>query len=101
MVLGSLVSIRELSKIARLSPEERSMVAGKRNGTEYEAIVTQLRGARDDQYHRDRDKGSKSFGTRRTVHFAQADTEWNVEQILYNISGNGADLEVTWSFDPD
>ena len=47
---------------ARLSQEERQMVwAGTRNDTEYTTIVTQLRGARDDQDLRERDRGGKSF----------------------------------------
>ena len=51
----------DFSKNARLSREERQMVlAGKRNDTEYTAIVTQLRSAWDDL--RERDRGSKSFG---------------------------------------
>ena len=62
---------------ARLSREERQMVlAGTRNDTEYTAIVTQLRSACGVQDLRDRDRGSKSFGKGRTVHFAEADTEW-------------------------
>ena len=36
----------------------------------------------------------------RTVHFAEADTEWYAEQIVHSISGDAADLEVTWSFYP-
>ena len=83
-----------------LSREERQMVlAGTRNDTEYTAIVTQLRGAWYDQDLRDRDRGSKSFGMGRTVHFAEADTEWYAEQIAHSISGDASELEVTWSFD--
>ena len=86
---------------ARLSREERQMVlAGTRNDTEYTAIVTQLRSAWDDQDLRERDRGGKSFGKGRTVHFAEADTEWYAEQIAHSISGDAAELEVTWSFDP-
>ena len=77
------------------------VLAGTRNDTEYTAIVTQLRSAWDDQDLRDRDRGGKSFGKGRTVHFAGADTEWYAEQIAHNVSGDAADLEVTWSFDPD
>ena len=87
---------------ARLSREERQMVlAGTRNDTEYTTIVTQLRSAWDDQDLRDRDRGGKSFGKGRTVHFAEADTEWYAEQIAHSISGDPAELDVTWSFDPD
>ena len=86
---------------ARLSREGRQMVlAGTRNDTEYTAIVTQLRSAWDDQDLRERDRGGKSFGKGRTVHFAEADTEWYAEQIAHSISGDAAELEVTWSFDP-
>ena len=86
---------------ARLSREERQMVlAGTRNDTEYTAIVTQLRSAWYDQDLRERDRGGKSFGKGRTVHFAEADTEWYAEQIAHSISGGAAELEVTWSFDP-
>ena len=49
---------------------------GTRNDTEYTAIVTQLRSAWYDQDLRERDRGGKSFGKVRTVHFAEADTEW-------------------------
>ena len=85
---------------ARLSREERQMVmAGTRNETEYTAIVTQLRSAWDDQDLRERDRRGKSFGKGRTVHFAEADTERYVEQIAHSISGDAAELEVTWSFD--
>ena len=80
---------------ARLSREERQMVlAGTR------AIVTQLRSAWDDQDLRERDRGGKNFGKGRTVHFAEADTEWYAEQIAHSISGDASELEVTWSFDP-
>ena len=59
-----------LLQIARLSREERQMVlAGSRNDTEYTAIVTQLRSAWDDQDLRERNRGGKSFGKGRTVHF--------------------------------
>ena len=86
---------------ARLSREERQMVlAGTRNDTECTAIVTQLRSAWDDQDLRERDRGGKSFGKGRTVHFAEADTEWYAEQIAHSISGDASELEVTWSFDP-
>ena len=86
---------------ARLSREERQMfLAGTRNDTEYTAIVTQLRSAWDDQDLRERDRGGKSFGKGRTVHFAEADTEWYAEQIAHSISGNASELEATWSFDP-
>ena len=77
-----------------LSREERQMVL------EYTAIVTQLRSAWDDQDLRERDRGGKSFGKGRTVHFAEADTEWYVEQIAHSISGDASELDVTWSFDP-
>ena len=57
---------------ARFSREERQMVlAGTRNDTEDTAIVTQLRSAWDDQDFRERDRGGKSFGKGRTVHFAE------------------------------
>ena len=36
----------------------------------------------------------------RTVHFAEADTEWYAEQIAHSISGDASELEVTGSFDP-
>ena len=86
---------------ARLTREERQMVlAGTRNDTEYTAIVTQLRSAWDDQELRERDRGGKSFGNCRTVHFAEADTEWYAEQIAHSIPGDASELEVTWSFDP-
>ena len=89
-----------LLRNARLSREERQMVlAGSGNDTEYTAIVTQLRSAWDDQDLRERDRGGKSFGKGRTVHFAEADTEWYAEQIAHSISGDAAELEVTWSFD--
>ena len=70
------------------------------NDTEYTAIVTQLRSAWDDQDLRERDRGGKSFGKGRTVHFAEADTEWYDEQNAHRISGDASELEVTWSFDP-
>ena len=76
------------------------VLAGTRNDTEYTAIVTQLRSALDDQDLRERDRGGKSFGTDRTVHFAEADTEWHAEQIAHSISGGASELDVTWSFDP-
>ena len=80
----------------RLSREERQMVlAGTRNDTEYTAIVTQLRSAWDDQDLRERDTGGKSLGKGRTVHFAEADTEWYAEQIAHSISGDASELEVT------
>ena len=86
---------------ARLSREERQMVlAGTRNDTEYTAVVTQLRSAWHDQDLRERDRGGKSFGKGRTVHFAEADTEWYAEQFAHSISGDAAELEATWSFDP-
>ena len=69
-----------LLQYAHLSREERQMVlAGTRNDTEYTAIVTQLRSAWDDQDLRERDRGGKSFGKGRTVHFAEADTDWYAE----------------------
>ena len=87
---------------ARLSREERQMVlAGTRNDTKHTAIVTQLRSVWDDQDLRDRDRGGKSFANGRTVHFAEVHTEWYAEQIAHSISGDAAELEVTWSFDPD
>ena len=76
------------------------VLARTRNDTEYTAIVTQLRGAWDDQDLHERDRGGKSFGKGRTVHFAAADTEWYVEQIAHSISGDASELEVTWSVDP-
>ena len=36
----------------------------------------------------------------RTLHFAEADTEWYAEQIEHSISGDASALEVIWSFDP-
>ena len=85
-----------------LSREERQMVlAATRNDTKYTAIVTQLRSAWDDHDLRDRDRGIKSFGKGRTGHFAEADTEWYAEQIALSISGDAAELDATWSFDPD
>ena len=60
--------------------------------------MTQLRSAWDDQDLRERDRGGKSFGKGRTVHFAEADTEWYAEQIAHSISGDASELEVTWSF---
>ena len=63
--------------------------------------MTQLRCAWDDQDLRERDRGGKSFGKGRTVHFAEASTEWYAEQIAQSISGDAAELDVTWSFDPD
>ena len=77
------------------------VLAATRNDTEYTAIVTQLRSAWDDHDLRERGRGGKSFGKGRTVHFAEADTEWHAEQIAHSISGDAAELEVTWSFDPD
>ena len=91
-----------LLQYARLSREERQMVlAGTRNDLEYTAIVTQMHGAWDDHDLRDRDRGSKSFAKGRTVHLAEADTEWYAEQIAHSISGDAAELGVTWSFDRD
>ena len=53
------------------------VLAGTRNDTEYEAVATQLRSASDEEEVHDRDRGDKSFGnTGRTIHFAEADTEW-------------------------
>ena len=54
------------------------VLAGTRNDTEHTAVVTQLRSAWDDQDLRDRDRGSESFGKGRTVHFAEADTEYRL-----------------------
>ena len=76
------------------------ILAGTRNDTEYPAIMTQLRSAWDDQDLRERDRGGKSFGKGRTVHFAEADTEWYAEQTAHSISGDASELEATWSFDP-
>ena len=91
----------DFSKL-HVSREERQMVlAGTRNDMENTAIVTQLRSAWDDQDLRERDRGGKSFGKGRTVHFAEADTEWYAEQIAHSISGDAAELEVTCCFDPD
>ena len=36
----------------------------------------------------------------RAVHVADADREWYVEQISHSISGNGAEVDVSWSYDP-
>ena len=55
----------------------------------------------DDQDLRDRDRGGKSFGKGRTVHVAEADTEWYAEQIAHSISHDAAELEATWSYDLD
>ena len=79
---------------------QNARLAGTRNDTEYTAIVTQLRSAWDDQDLRERDRGGKSFGKGRTVHFAGVDTEWYAEQIAHSISGDASELKVTWSFDP-
>ena len=46
----------------------------------------------DDQDLRERDRGGKSFGKGRTVHFAEADTEWYAEQIAHSISGVASEL---------
>ena len=82
---------------ARLSREERQMVlAGTRNNTEYEATVTQLRSVWDDQDLRDRDRRGKGFGKGRTVHFAEAETEWYAEQIAHSISCDVAEFDVTY-----
>ena len=67
------------------------VLAGTRNDTD---------SAWDDQDLRERDRGGKSFGKGRTVHFAEADTEWYSEQLAHSISGDASELEVTWSFDP-
>ena len=75
------------------------VLAGTGNDTEYTAIVTQLRSAWGDQDLRERDRGGKSFGKGRTVHLAEADTEWYAEQIAQSISGDASELEVTRSFD--
>ena len=65
-----------LLRNARLSRDERQMVlAGTRSGTEYTDFVTHLRSAWDGQELSDQDRGSKSFGTGRTVHCAEADSE--------------------------
>ena len=61
--------------------------------------MTQLRSAWDDQDLRERDRGGKSFGKGRAVHFAEADTEWYAAQIAHSISGDASELEATWSFD--
>ena len=53
-----------------------------------------------DQDLRERDRGGKSFGLGSTVHFAEADTNWYAQQIAHSISGDAAEVEVTWSFDP-
>ena len=42
----------------------------------------------------------ETTGKGRTVHFAEAETEWYAEQIAHSISSEAAELEVTWSFDP-
>ena len=77
------------------------VLAGTRNDPEHTASVTQLRSAWEFQDLRDRDTGSKRFGKGRTVHVADADTEWYAEQIAHSISGDAAELDATWSFDPD
>ena len=77
------------------------VLAGTRNDKEYTAIVTQLRSAWDDPDLRERDRRGKSFGKGRTVHFAEADTEWYAEQMAHSISIDAAELEVILSFDPD
>ena len=69
------------------------VLAGTRNDTEYTAIVTQLRSAWDDQDLRERDRGGKSFGKGRTVHFAEADTEWYAEQITHTAS---LEMHLSW-----
>ena len=76
----------------RLSREEQRMVLAGTNGTESEAVVTQLRGAWDDQDLRGRHRGSKSHGVGRTVHIAEAETPRCAEQIAHSISGDGAEV---------
>ena len=67
---------------ARLSRQERQMVlAGTRNDTEYTAIVTQLRSA--------------------WCISPKPTQDGMLEQIAHGISGDAAELEVTWSPDPD
>ena len=67
--------------------------------TEYGAVVTRLRSAWDDQDLRDRHRGG--YGkTGRTVHFADADREWYSEQISRCISGEGAEVDASWFYDP-
>ena len=66
------------------------VLAGTRNDTECTAIVTQLRSDWDDQELHERDRGGKSFGKGRTVHFAETDAEWYAEQIAHSISGDAA-----------
>ena len=83
-----------------LEKSDRWSWLGTRNDTEYTAILTQLRSAWDDQDLRERDRGGKSFGKGRTVHFAEADIEWYAEQIAHSISDDASELEATWSFDP-
>ena len=96
------ISQRHRGMHVSLSREERQMVlAGTRNDTEYRAIVTQLRSACDDQDLPDRDTGGKNFGKSHTLHFPKTDTEWYAEQIAHSVSGDAAELDVTWSFDPD
>ena len=91
-----------LLRNARLSQEERQWSWLERETTRsVQRQLTQLRGAWDDQDLRDRDRGGKSFGKGRTVHFAEAEAEWYAEQIAHSISRDAAELEVTWSFDPD
>ena len=58
------------------------VLAGTGNDTQYTAIVTHMRSACDDQDLRERDRGGKSLGKGRTVHFAEADTEWYAEEIV-------------------
>ena len=63
-------------------------------------MVTQLQSGWDDQDLRDRDRGSKGNSkSGRTFHFADADREWYAEQVSHSMSGEGAEVEVSWSYD--
>ena len=42
-----------------------------------------------------------TFGKGRTLHFAEADTEWYTEETAHSISGDAAEIDVTRSFDLD
>ena len=59
--------------------------------------MTQLRSAWDDQDLRERDRGGKSPGKGRTVHFAEADTEWYAEQIAHS-EPDVMDWSEDWSY---
>ena len=96
-------AFREMTEALRRVRNSRSEKSGARRHDHRATSVsklTQLRSAWDDQDLCERDRGGKSFGKGRTVHFAEADTEWYAEQIAHSISGDASVLEVTWSFDP-